>query len=83
MFVRIIYSNGYCGCNESKVLEVEDIEEAENYAAESIYDYADSYAYVSTGWNTGFESEEEEEGYYENCTYNIEEITEEEYQEEK
>ena len=83
MFVRINYSNGYCGCDESKVLEVENIEEAEAYAAEGINDYAESYTYVVRGWDEGFESEEEEEAYYENCTFDIEEITEEEYQEEK
>ena len=83
MFVRINYSNGYCGCDISEVLEVENIEEAEAYAAEGIYDYAESYTYVATGWDEDFESEEEEEDYYENCTFDIEEITEEEYQEEK
>lgn len=83
MFVRINYSNGYCGCDGSEVLEVENIEEAEAYAAEGIYDYAEPYTYVATGWGEGFESEEEEEAYYENCTFDIEEITEEEYQEEK
>ena len=83
MFVRINYSNGYCGCDESEVVEVENIEEAEVYAAEGIHDYAEPYTYVATGWDEGFESEEEEEAYYENCTFDIEEITEEEYQEEK
>ena len=83
MFVRINYSNDYCRCDESEVLEVENIEEAEAYAEENIYEYADSYSYVATGWDEGFESEEEEEAYYENCTFDIEEITEEEYQEEK
>ena len=83
MFVRINYSNDYCGCDESEVLEVENIEEAEDYAAEGVYDYAESYIHIATGWDEGFEFEEEEEAYYENCTFNIEEITEEEYQEEK
>ena len=83
MFVRINYSNAYCGCDVSEVLEVENIKEAETYAAESIHDYAESYTYLATGWNECFESEEEEEAYYENCTFDIEEITEEEYQEEK
>ena len=83
MFVRINYSNDYCGCNQSEVLEVENIEEAKVYAEEAIYDYAESYTYVATGWDEGFESEEEEEAYYDNCTFYIEEITEEEYQEEK
>ena len=83
MFVRINYSNGYCGCDGSEVLEVENIEEAEAYAAEGIYDYAEPYTYVATGWDEDFESEEEEEAYYENCIFDIEEITEEEYQEEK
>ena len=35
MFVRINYSNGYCGCDVSEVLEVENIEEAEAYAYEN------------------------------------------------
>lgn len=84
MFVRINYSNGYCGCDESKVLEVENIDEAEAYAVEDLDTYADSYSYGAIGWDEeGFESEEEEEAYYENCTFYIEEITEEEYQEEK
>lgn len=83
MFVRINYSNGYCGCDESEVLEVENIKEAEAYAVEGVHDYAESYTYVVTGLDESFESEEEEEAYYENCTFDIEEITEEEYKEEK
>lgn len=83
MFVRINYSNGYCGCDESEVWEVEDMKEAEFYAAEGLPEYAQSYTSVVTGWNEDFESEEEEKEYYAGCTFYIEEITEEEYQEEK
>ena len=82
MFVRITYSNGYCGCDETEVLEVENMEEAEAYANENTYQYGESYEYVATGWDEDFESEEDRDYYYENCTYFIEEITEEEYQEE-
>lgn len=81
MFVRITYSNGYCGCDETEVLEVENMEEAEEWASDALNDYAENYAHAATGWDTDFESEEEEEAYYENCTYEIEEISEEEYQE--
>ena len=83
MFVRINYSNGYCDCDESEVLEVENIKEAKAYAEEAIYGYAELYTYVATDWDGDFESEEDEETYYENCNFDIEEITEEEYQEEK
>lgn len=82
MFVRITYSNGYCGCDNEEVLEVENIEEAEAYAQDAIHDYAETYEYVATGWERDFESEEERDSYYEDCSYSIEEITEEEYQEE-
>ena len=82
MFVRINYSNGYCGCDVSEVIEVETMEEAEFYASENLRSYAESYAYAAIGWDQDFESEEEEEDYFENCTFDIEEITEEEYQEE-
>lgn len=82
MFVRITYSNGYCGCDETEVLEVENMEEAETYANENTYQYGESYEHVATGWDEDFESEEDRDYYYENCTYSIEEITEEEYQEE-
>ena len=81
MFVRINYSNGYCGCEVKDDLEVETMEEAVFYANENLRDYAESYAYVATGWDKDFESEEEEESYYDNCTFDIDEITEEEYQE--
>lgn len=39
MFVRISYSNGYCGCDETEVLEVENMEEAETYAEENVNQY--------------------------------------------
>ena len=82
MFVRINYSNGYCGCDVSEVIEVENIEEAEEYASENLRNYAEPYSYAAIGWDQDFESEEEEKDYFENCTFDIEEITEEEYQEE-
>lgn len=82
MFVRITYSNGYCGCDETEVLEVENMEEAETYASENVNQYGESYEHVATGWDEDFKSEEDRDYYYENCTYEIEEITKEEYQEE-
>ena len=82
MFVRINYSNGYCGCDVSEVIEVENMKEAEEYAGENLRNYAEPYAYAAIGWDQDCESEEEEEDYFENCTFDIEEITEKEYQEE-
>lgn len=82
MFVRITYSNGYCGCDNEEVVEVENMEEAEAYAQEGLHDYEETYEYVACGWDNDFESEEDRDAYYEGCSYLIEEITEEEYQEE-
>lgn len=81
MFVRVTYSNGYAGCDESEVLEVKTMQEAEAYAEDYIFEYAESYNYIVSGWGEDM-TEEEEEDYYSGCNYCIEEITEEEYMEE-
>lgn len=82
MFVRITYSNNYCGCDEVDVMEVLNMKEAEDEATTHLQEYAENYDYVATGWGEDFESDEEREYYYENCSYEIEEITEKEYLEE-
>ncbi len=77
MFVRITYSNGYCICDETEVLQVKDKEEAKLYAIENVMSYAESYEHLAD-----ISDEEDINYYYDNCTYNIEEITKEEYQNE-
>lgn len=81
MYVRITFSNGYVGCDETEYLEVENFKDAEVFALDSLDDYAASYEHVATGWDESFDTLEEAEEYYENCSFDITEITEKEYQE--
>lgn len=75
-------SNGYCGCDVTEYLIFpENITDSEidAYFVEGMYDYAQGYEYIAQGgWDEDWESEEEEEMYYENCTYEWHEATEEE-----
>lgn len=50
---------------------------------EDLLIYADGYAHVAEGFSyeDGWESEEDEDSYYENCFYGWVEITKEEYNE--
>lgn len=85
MLVRITFTNGYAGCDESVVMEVRDMEEAQEYASERLYDYGQDYEHVAMGytWDEGWEDDYSEEEYYEGCDFEIVEITEEEYENEK
>lgn len=80
MFVEITFDNGYTECEVEEYMEVEDEEDAQCYAEDSLTDYAESYFYVATSWGNDFETEEEREEYFENCSYSIKEITQEEYE---
>lgn len=79
--------NGYCGCDWDEYIAVteEELESDPSYvtscADNFAYGYAESYEYIATGWNVGWESEEEREEYYNSILdyTNWEEITEEEY----
>lgn len=84
MYVRIEYDNGYCGCNESEVMKVDTLEEAEEYAQEGIYDYGQTYEHCAEGYDSdeGWLDEEEEEYYYENLSFTVTEITKEEFENE-
>lgn len=74
MYVKITFSNNWCGCDKTEYLKVESMNEAERYAKESLFDYAKSYEYLGH-----FKSEEEIEDYYEHCDFYIEELEEEEF----
>lgn len=82
MYVRINYENGYPGCDESEVIEVDSLEEAEEWAIEGSRIHAETYEYLATSWDGDFESDEERKAYYDDCSYYIEEITEAEFLEE-
>lgn len=80
-YIIVTRSNGYCGCDyeEHYVFseETSDIE-IDEYIAEGMYDYASQYEYIARGWCSDWESEEDEEEYYNNCSFDWHEATEEE-----
>lgn len=89
MYYKITFSNGYCGCDEEIYEEFNTIEEAEEYATE--YLTCGMYSFYEPdsrfiGYDEDYDSEEEYweavDEYQENCTYFIEEISKEEYEEE-
>lgn len=82
MYFRIEYTNGYCGCDVNDYIEAENIFEAEKYAANCLENYISDYAYFCIDESI-YEEEYEEayEEYRDGCTYDIFEITKEEYEE--
>ena len=84
-YIKFYGGNGYSGCDfeQYEVYEDEDVNEdfLNDFAEELGMDNAQSFEYIVTGWNENFESEEEREDYYGNLEYGWEEITKEEYEE--
>lgn len=69
-YIRFYGSNGYCGCEyEEYVAFEDDITEAQldEYSNELCDENAETYEYVETGWGESFESEEDQEYYYESA----------------
>lgn len=85
MYIKIVYSNGFCGCEEYEYAEVEDEREADTYVVEGVYNYGffepDS-RFIDTDCSEE-EYEENVEDYQQDCFDNSywEEITKEEYEE--
>lgn len=80
--IIVTRSNGYCGCDSEEYYvfseETTDIE-IDEYIAEGMYDYALQYEYIATGgWDSDWENEEDEEEYYNSCSFDWHEATEEE-----
>ena len=85
MYIKITYSNGYCGCDEYEYIEVTDEKAADEYITEGVYNYGffepDS-RFINDDCSDE-EYEEEVEYYQQGCFDNSgwEEITKEEYEE--
>lgn len=85
-YIHFTGGNGYCGCDIDEYVEFEGDtldEDLDQYAADLAADNGETFSYVATGWGEDFESEQEENDYYENCWCNWEEVSEEEYEENK
>lgn len=83
-YIKFIGGNGYCGCDIEEYELYDDSvtdEELDLVAEELARENGAMFEYVATGWGDRFESEEEEEDYYNSCWCNWEEITKEEYEE--
>ena len=80
MYIKIVYSNGFCGCDEYEYVEVADEKEANEYVAEDIY----NYSFFEPDASLIDVDDEEEVASYQQDIYDYshwEEITKEEYEE--
>lgn len=80
-YIIVTRSNNYCGCDSEECYifpeGTSDIE-IDEYIGEGMYDYAEQYDYVARGWGEDWESEEDEEAYYNDCSFDWHEATVEE-----
>ena len=53
----ITFENGYCGCNKEEIIDG-TYEEAQDWAEESLMDYAETWTHIAFGWNEEFTEEE-------------------------
>ena len=69
-YVRFYGSNGYAGTNY-EIYETFDDDTTENiiddYSKDLAYENAETYEYVARGWDEDWDSEEEQEEYYEDA----------------
>ena len=72
----ITFSNGYCGCDQEEEF-VGTYEEAESWAKDHLYDYAESFSHCAFGWDGDY-TEEEFDDYIFDCGFEIEEREEDE-----
>lgn len=71
-YIVVEFSNGYAGCDSQEYLIFSDNttdSEIDVYCSEMLYEYAETYSYVARGWGNNW-TEEDEDLYYENCTFN-------------
>lgn len=85
-YVKFWGDNGYAGCDWEEFQQVDadtTDEELDTMAGDLAYDYAESYEHVAEGYDMdeGWESEEDEDEYYQNIDYGWKYISEEEYRE--
>lgn len=80
MFIKIVYSNGYAGCDEEEYAEVKDKDEASVYFEES----ANLYSFLEPDERFIDMDDDEEYDFYKQDIWDHsfwEEISEEEYRE--
>lgn len=83
-YFKFTYDNGYYTGDEYEYVEFDDDVTKtmlNNYGADTLYMYAESYEHLALGWNNDDIDEDERDAYYENCDFFYEEVTKEEYME--
>lgn len=85
-YIHFAGGNGYCGCNIDEYEAFPDTASdlfLDNIANDKAYDNGETFSYVATDGGADFESEEEEANYYADCWCDWEEVSKEEYEENK
>lgn len=83
-YVHAYFDNGYyTGVENHYYVFNDDTSEEEIYSTieNDANIYFDDYNYLDIDYNNGWDSDIDEDLYYNNCTWNYEYITEEEYNE--
>lgn len=85
-YIHFFGDNGYCGTDYHHFEAFPD-SASDNFlngvSDDMAHDNAESYSYLATGWDGSFESEEEEEQYYQDALANCvwEELSKEQWDE--
>ena len=76
------YDNGYCGNGDNVLFfEADNINAVYDYMAEGLYEWAEQNILGVEGYTfgEGFDSQENEDFYFENCTCTVIEVDEDEF----
>lgn len=85
-FYKVTLDTPYSGTDSIEYISVETEREARERAGEMLQAHAESYEYLVTGWDGEYFDNEEEmemalEDYHADCSFELEEISEEEFDE--
>lgn len=86
-YIIVTRSDDYCGCDSEEYYIFPEgtlDNKIDDYIVEGMYDYAEQYEYIAIGnWDEDWDSEEDRDEYYNNCSFDWHEATEEEIEEYK
>lgn len=85
-YYKFTATTPYCGTDSVEFVEKEEPmtqNEIDLYCAEFAQENGEAYAYLAYGWDEDWESEEDEENYYADCICTCEELTFEQWLDEK
>lgn len=74
------YFCGYSGTEDRHFFIANSEDDVAEYMDEGLYEYAENWTYVAFGWETPY-TDEEFEDFFQDCGYNIKEISDEDLEE--